>query len=359
MTLTILSVAYTLAPVHPATAGGSEQILGQIDSALVEAGHRSIVVACKGSSVSGILVESARLPDRLDDGFRRKAQEQHRLAIARALNEWPIDLIHMHGLDFAAYLPPAGPPALITLHLPPEWYPPGIFNLSRPDTFLHCVSGSQENSCPAGTRLLPPVPNGIPIRDFPFRAEKQNYSLCLGRVCPEKGFHLAIEAAEPTGSPLYIAGEVFGYEAHEQYFREQIQPKLNGISPVFLGPIGLKEKALLLGHARALLLPSLVPETSSLAAMEALACGTPVIAFPSGAIPEIVDHGKTGFLVTNAREMAEAIRNSDRIEPWNCRRAAEERYSSERMIEDYLRLYRLAKDGMLHSLLRGRPDARP
>lgn len=352
MMLTILSVAYALAPVHPATAGGAEQVLGQIDSALVEAGHRSIVVACKGSSVSGTLVESADLSGALDGGTRRLANEQHRRAVARARDKWPIDLVHMHGLDFETFLPGPGSPALITLHLPPGWYRKEIFRLDRKRTYLHCVSRSQERACPPGANLLPVIENGVPVHRFPFSREKGKYVLCLGRICPEKGFHLALDAAAMAGVPLFLAGEVFGYGEHERYFQEEMVPRLNRGNNMFLGPLDFEKKSRLLASAKCLLAPSLAAETSSLAAMEALACGTPVVAFPSGAIPEIVEDGKTGFLVRDVREMAEAIAKTSRIDPAECRRAAEDRFSSGRMIKDYFHLYELAKNGELDSLLR-------
>jgi glycosyltransferase involved in cell wall biosynthesis len=164
--------------------------------------------------------------------------------------------------------------------------------------------------------------------------------VALGRICPEKGFHLALDAAIEAGTPLLLAGEIFRYQAHERYFWEEIQPRLNGSTRRFLGPVGVARKRRLLAGARCLLVPSLVPETSSLVSMEALACGTPVVAFPSGALAEIVDHGRTGFLVKDFREMAEAIRAVGTIDPEECRRAARERFSSKRMLERYLEMYR-------------------
>ena len=104
--------------------------------------------------------------------------------------------------------------------------------------------------------------------------------MALGRICPEKGYHIALDAAARAGVPMVLAGEVFRYPAHEQYFRDEIAPRLDA-SRRFIGPVGLHRKRRLLSEARCLLAPSLAPETSSLVAMEALACGTPVIAFPA------------------------------------------------------------------------------
>ncbi len=124
-----------------------------------------------------------------------------------------------------------------------------------------------------------------------------------------------------------------------RYFRDEVRPRL-GAGARFLGPIGVAEKARLLARARCLVVPSLAPETSSLVAMEALACGTPVVARRVGALPEIVEDGRTGFLVDGVDELAEAIRDSARLSAADCRGAAEARFGAATMVERYLDLYR-------------------
>ncbi len=145
--------------------------------------------------------------------------------------------------------------------------------------------------------------------------------------------------------PLLLGGKVFPYPAHEQYHAREIAPRL---SPErrFLGPLGRDEAARLLARARCLLVPSLAPETSSLVVMEALASGTPVVAFRAGALPEIVEDGRTGFLVDGVEEMAAAIARVGELDRHACRAAAEARFAEGRMVADYLRLYgRLAAAG--------------
>lgn len=344
MSLTVLSVAYPLAPVGPDSVGGAEQVLTLLDAGLVRAGHHSIVVACEGSTTEGTLLATSRVRGPLDGPARHFVQDQHRTAIERALREWPVDIVHLHGIDFDRYLPSPGVPALVTLHLPPGWYRPEVFQLDRPRTYLHCVSAAQRRTCPPGATLLPDIENGVPADLLAVPVHKRNFALALGRICQEKGFHIAMDASKRAGIPLLLGGEVFPYEEHVRYFREEIVPRL-GRPCRFIGPVRLKRKRRLLCAARCLLVPSLAPETSSLVAMEALACGTPVIAFPSGALADIIENEKTGFLVRDEREMAQAISVVKHLDPGVCRRVASERFTAEKMIERYLSLYqRLATD---------------
>lgn len=337
MRLTVLSVGYPLAPVSESTAGGAEQILCMLDEALVNAGHRSIVIAPEGSRVSGLLLPTPAPPPNLDDRQHEIAVRHYRAAIRSALARFPVDVIHMHGLDFLEYLPEPGTPVLVTLHLPPSWYPPEAFHLNRPDTHLICVSHSQASECPPGASFRAIIGNGIRLQPYSHR-RKRNYVMAIGRICPEKGLHLAIDAANQCGLPLLLAGKVFGYQSHQQYFAEHIQPRLAGGNR-FLGEIGPARKQRLLAGARCLLVPSLVPETSSLAAMEAMASGTPVVAYRKGALVELVEQGRTGFIVDSKDAMAEAIQDTDQLDPRACRKHAELHFSAQRMFEKYLFLY--------------------
>ncbi|MBN9559920.1 MAG: glycosyltransferase [Alphaproteobacteria bacterium] len=338
--LTVLSVAYSLAPVGPDAVGGAEQVLSALDEALVAAGHRSVVVACQGSSVAGELVATPPVPcGTIGDAERRGAQAATRKAMEGVLRREPVDVVHMHGLDFAACLPASGPPVLATLHLPPLWYPREALVSSRPGIWLQCVSMSQHASCPRGSELLPPIANGVDVERLSEAAHaKRGFALMLARICPEKGVHVALDAARAASASLLIGGEVFSYPEHRAYFADLIEPRLDHRRR-FLGPLGFSRKRRLLCAARCLLVPSLAPETSSLVAMEALACGTPVIAFRAGALAEIVEHGRTGFLVRDAGEMAAAIGRVETIDPAACRAAARARFSRTRMVDEYFARY--------------------
>jgi glycosyltransferase involved in cell wall biosynthesis len=338
VSLTVLNIGYALAPVGPDAVGGAEQVLSALDRALVAAGHSSVVVAPEGSLVAGRLIATAKLPSQITDRERGTIERRQRRAIKQALCEQRIDLIHAHGLDFAEHLPETNVPTLITLHLPAEFYQPAAL-AARPNTWFHCVSAAQRHRFPPLPDMLDPIPNGVPVDRLQARHARRDFAVALGRVCPEKGFHLALDAARLAGTPLLIAGQLFPYEAHQQYFSREIRPRL-GRHARFLGPITFARKRRLLTAARCLLIPSLVAETSSLVAMEALACGCPVVAFPAGALPDLVEPGISGFLVSTIDAMAEAIALCDRLDREHCRTIARQRFSLDAMIKSYFHLYR-------------------
>jgi len=340
LALTVLNVAYPLAPIGPDATGGAEQIVTQLDAALSCAQHRSIVIAAEGSITLGELIPSPFPVGRFDAETQRLAARGHARAIQRVLEHTAVDVIHLHGIDAYDYVPAAGPPVIITLHLPPQWYPPGIFQLKRPQTYLHCVSATQRRQCPPGAALLPTIENGVAPRFFDHPHAKRRWAMALGRVCPEKGFHLALDAAARIQIPLLLAGQVYPYSAHEAYFRAHIVPRLDRWRR-FLGPIGWRRKRRLLSAARCLLVPSLVPETSSLVALEALACGTPVVAFPAGALVEIIEHGRTGFIVADEKEMGEAILACAELDPAACQDAARSRFALAGTMRSYLSMYEM------------------
>ncbi len=336
MSLTVLNIAYPFAPVGPRAGGGAAQVVTGLAAAGHEQGHRSLVAARAASQVCGQLFPVPAPEGPLTPEAQASVTREHQASIDRALRSAPIDLIHMHGIDFHRHTLPREIPVLVTLHLPPSWYPETIWALSARYHLL-CVSESQRRACPlAAQERLSVVENGVPMPERV--AHKAGYALLLARICPEKNLHAGLDAARLAGVPAVLAGETFPYPDHLAYFEQEIKPRLH-TKATYAGPVGGARKRALLAEARCLLLPTLAPETSSLTAMEALAAGTPVIAYPSGAIPGIVEHGRTGFLVHTVKEMAEAIARVDEIDPEVCRAAARERFPLSRMTASYLDLY--------------------
>lgn len=330
--LTIVSVGYPLFPAAPDASGGAEQILVLLERGIVRAGHRSIVVAAKGSRVAGELVETPIVDGELNDAHREFGRAEHLRVLERVLAANDVDLIHFHGLDFHAYIPRTAAAMLGTLHLPLSWYPESIFQQTA--VHLNCVSHTQGDA--AGITV---IENGIDVGRYKPALKKSDYALWLGRVCPEKAAHLAIAAAKAADIPLLIAGPVHPFPSHQEYFAQQVAPQLDE-KRRYIGPVEGAEKENLLAQARCLLVTSLVAETCSLVAIEALSSATPVVALRSGALPEVVRHGVTGFIADSADDMVAALGRLGEISPMKCRAEAITRFSSNRMTADYLSLYK-------------------
>jgi glycosyltransferase involved in cell wall biosynthesis len=333
MPLTVVLAAYPLATVGPGCVGGAEQIVRLLDQRLHDAGDHSIVIAHEGSAASGTLVPVPGVEGALDARARQTASRAIGRALEYVLGQWHVDIVHFHGLDFPAYVPHTEARMLATLHLPIEWYPAAALRSVSAHVRFVCVSPSQQRAADAAGLASTVIENGVDVVVPPIH-RKGAYVVALGRICPEKSFHEALDAARLADVDLLLAGRVFPFEDHQRYFREAIQPRLDGRRR-FIGPVNPAEKRMLLARAHCLLVSSRAPETSSLVAMEALALGTPVIAFPSGALPGIVEHGRTGFIVGDAREMAAAIHAVDDISADVCREAAATRFSAERMAAEY------------------------
>ena len=340
MKMRVVNVAYPFALIRPDTAGGAEQVLLQLDRALTEKGHTSIVVAPQGSQVDGIHIQIPQF-DSVDELSRIRAHRCLLHTVDRVVSTHGADLIHYHGIDFHRYLSKSSTAALVTLHLPLSWYPASAFSCTRPATFFNCVSEHQYRDAP----MLPEyntfcIPNGVEVPCRYRELKRGRYAVAMGRICPEKNFHEAFLAAQEAGIALVLAGSVFRYREHLKYFSEKIVPLLHNFRHKFVGQVDFKAKQKLLSRAQCCLITSRAPETSSLVAMEALAAGTPVIAYPSGALAEIVEDGVTGFLVNDYKEMTHTVKNVTKIDKSVCYSRALQRFSNRTMTQSYLQLYR-------------------
>ena len=214
-----------------------------------------------------------------------------------------------------------------------------MLDRGRPDLWLLPVSESQARRAPRAAQLLARIANGVELDRYRPVTPNGDYTLMLGRVAPEKGFADAIDAAKLADVALVAAGPAFPYPEHRRYLKQEVRPRLD-VRRRWVGAVAGDEKRRLLAEARCLLVPSTAPETSSLVAMEALASGTPVIAYRSGALPDIIEDGVTGFVVDGVEEMAMAIGQIGSIDPARCRAAAEARFDARCTASDYLDLYK-------------------
>lgn len=340
--LRILYVAYPLLPVSDASCGGAEQVLATLEREMVRRGHATVVAAAAGSRVAGELYPTGAPARDLDQLALRDAEHNRRILQLLEADEG-FDLIHDMSGTFWKRAGDTDLPVLATLHLPPVLYAPEMFENIAANVLFNCVSESQARSFSQLRRMLGVVPNGIDLSRFPFAQDISNgeYLLWLGRICEEKGTHVALDVAESAGLPLVMAGSVYPFSYHRQYFEREIAPRLERNPRVrFVQSPGSAEKLDLLQRAKALLVTSLIDETSSLVAMEAMTCGTPVVAFRRGALPEIVEQGRTGWLADSPEQMIAALARLDEIDRRHCRDRIKQRFSAERMADQYEHMYR-------------------
>jgi glycosyltransferase involved in cell wall biosynthesis len=335
----ILFVAYPMLPVSDSSCGGAEQMLWSLERELARRGVATAVAASEGSSVRGELLSTGAAPGE-PDRFELR-QREHSEKVVRFCHQRSFALLHDKSGHFWRHAARLRCPVLATLHLPRSFYPPELFDSVAANVFFNCVSETQAGGFRDLSNFLGVVANGIALERFTFAAAKQDYLLWMGRICPEKGTHLALDAARQLGMKLVVAGSVYPFSWHRQYFEREVRPRLAtaGSKAEFVESPPFAQKLELLGQARALLIPTLAPETSSLVAMEAMACGTPVVAFANGALPEVVSDGKAGFLVNDFDEMVNAVRRVESIDPLECRAHVEARFNASRMADGYQRLY--------------------
>jgi glycosyltransferase involved in cell wall biosynthesis len=256
------------------------------------------------------------------------------LHIARVFeNAGRFDLIHNH-FDFLplAWSRLVDTPVVTTIH---GFSSPGILPVYRAynsSTFYVAISQADRHP---DLDYVATVHHGIEVEEFPFRAQPGDYLLFFGRIHPDKGAREAIDIARRTGRRLLMAGIV----QDQAYFRRWVEPSL-GPTVQYLGSVGPQERGPLLAGALALLHPIGFEEPFGLSVVEAMACGTPVIAFARGSMPEVVCHGRTGFLVGDVEEAVAAVGRLGELDRAECRRWVESRFTVGRMVQDYLEVYR-------------------
>ncbi len=327
-------------PVPPTGYGGIEWVVSLLADGLVEAGHDVTLFASGDSQTKAHL--AAIFQHAPSEWIGRSFWElRHVLHCYEQAGEF--DVINDHSGPLSAALAASvSTPVVHTVHGPLDGEPGELYDqVSRvaPNTGLISISMNQRKPRP-NLNWIANCPNALDLSVYPFRPHRGEYLLFLGRMSPDKGAHRAVAVAMEAGLPLKMAGKMRERKERE-YFKEFVEPHLgHGIE--WLGEVSHGEKVELLQNARATLFPIEWEEPFGLVMIESMACGTPVIATARGAVPEVIDNGRSGIIVEDYRIIPAALEEADRIDPMECRRYVEERFSPLRMVHDYVKAYETA-----------------
>ena len=324
-------------PVPPSGYGGIEWVVSLLADGLADAGHEVTLFASGDSLTKADL--SFVYPKAPSSLIGRSLPElNHALACYERATEF--DIIHDHsGLPAAALGGAVDAPVVHTIHGPLDAEAGPIYErIARVSPRVGFISISLNQRRPKpNLPWLANIPNALDLSAYPCKPHPGEYLLFLGRMSPDKGCHRAVAVAMELGLPLKIAGKRREPKERE-YFAELVKPHLSSTIE-YLGEVTHGEKVELLQDARATLFPIEWEEPFGLVMIESMACGTPVIATRYGAVPEVIEHGRSGIIVDHYRQMPAALAEADRLDPLDLRHYVEERFSSERMVQDHLDAY--------------------
>lgn len=338
--LRIAQIAPLWIPVPPRTYGGIELMVYNLTEELVKRGYDATLFASGDSRTSAKLVS----PEEKALWLQKELKNPH-AAIIKMLHlikerVRDFDIIHNH---FNFFMFPLQflegiLPMLTTIRRPMDRLYAETIKLFPKIHFCTLSQDAKKSAEDYGIRVLDFVYNGIDIEAYEFNKTPEDYLFYLGRMNQGKGIMEAIRVAKECGKKLIIAGNIVGAEEWN-YFMREIQPLLNEPNINFVGQVDFNEKVKLLKNASALLFPISVREAFGNVMIESMACGTPVIAFPSGSVPEVVVDGKTGFIVENEKEMVEMIGKINSINRSDCREYVEKNFTVKKMTDKYEKIY--------------------
>jgi glycosyltransferase involved in cell wall biosynthesis len=342
--LRIALVAPPYFDVPPAAYGGIEAVVADLADALVADGHAVTLIGAGAPSTSADFVRTwdHLVPDRLGEPY---PEIMNTLLTRQAVGSirGQIDVVHDHttaGPLNAAVYARWGLPTVVTMHGPAD--DPDMRSFYRSlGSSVHMVAISHRQ------RVLAPelnwvgtVHNAVRVEQWPFQDTKRGYALFLGRFSPDKGAHTALDAAHAAGLPLVLAGKCVE-PLEKEYFANVVEPRL-GPDDVVFGLADAREKRLLLAHARCLLFPVQWEEPFGMVMIEAMACGTPVVAMGAGAVPEVVIDGVTGYICDDVGQLPAAIKTVGDLDPVACRAHVASRFSAAGLARGYADAYRRA-----------------
>ena len=340
--LRIAMLAPPWIPVPAPGYGGVESVVSTLTEALVRRGHEVTLICAPGSRSAARVVTLLDAPH--PDEIERSLYEADHVARAFAVidaAERPFDVVHDHcGFTAFAMADRLGVPVVHTLHGPFTQATSAFYAHHAGKATVVAISAAQLATAPPALAGSAVVPNPIEVRAWPLRERKDDYLLWVGRMTEVKGPHRAITAAKLAGVPLVLAGVI--QPGQREFFQREVAPHIDGEQIRFIGEISGDAKIAAFAGARALLTPISWPEPFGMVMVEAMACGTPVIAFAEGAARELVTDGVTGFLVENEFEMADAVGSLGRISPSACRAWVTAHCDAGVIARGYERVYRKA-----------------
>lgn len=327
-------------PKLPHTPYSIPAISYMITEELVKRGHEVTVFAPKESKTHAKIAEGTIS----SKYFRSKGKKnkvkylthKHFLNVINQSDQF--DIIHNHELGFLYFAPQSKAPVVTTLHYHPVDVEHKELLTVKNNKFI-AISKKQTTNFPK-LKYAGVIHHGINVKKFKYNSKPKNYVGWLGRITPIKGCKEAIEASLKAGERIKLAGNIEKNEIKEQYTKDTLSLIKKNKSVTYIGKVGYNRKIKFLRNAKAVLMPIKWEEPFGLVAIEALACGTPVIAFKRGALPEIIEDGKTGYIVETIPQMAKAIKNIDKIKREDCRKKAEEYFNIQRMVDDHEKLYK-------------------
>ncbi|MGE0406693.1 MAG: glycosyltransferase family 4 protein [Candidatus Korobacteraceae bacterium] len=341
--------------VPPRLYGGTELFVAHLAEGLDRLGHEAVVYS-NGESTIGVenrwLYERGQWP--LNSEIYGSLNDINHTAWAVEDAASTCDIIHVNNAPGVANSRFVRTPFVYTIHHEHiqeltdyySWYP---------DTFFVTISDFQRRKEPLPR--IRTIHHGIDFSKYRMVSEKQPYVCFLGRIAPIKGPHLAIAAAKRAGIPLKIAGEI--QPMFRDYWEQQVRPHVDGVNVEYVGEVGLAAKNELLGNSLGMLFPIQWEEPFGLVMIEAMVCGTPVLALPGGSVPEVVSNGVSGYVCSTTEEMAAKIRELANFKPSLVRAYAEESFSLERMTQQYATLYLEAVGGQSGWLSEDLDEERP
>ena len=330
----IAQVASLYESVPPKYYGGTERVVSYLTEELVRQGHEVTLFASGDSETKAPLMAGCRRSLRLDKRYRHQMAHHYVMLEHVFRRAAEFDIIHFH-IDYLHFPLSRLEPVTHVTTLHGRLDTPALVPLYQEFREMPVISISNGQREPLPwANCQATVYHGLPVDIYRFRPEPGSYLAFLGRISPEKRVDRAIEIAKQVGMPLKIAAKIDRVD--KDYFESVIAPLLRNSLVEFVGEIGDGEKDEFLGNAYALLFPIDWPEPFGLVMIEAMACGTPVIAYCSGAVPEVMEQGHAGFVVEGLDDAVEAVRCVPKLSRKRCREVFEQRFTAARMAHDYV-----------------------